>query len=92
MTGLDRFAKYTNGTEPAITRSLLGALILGGIVTLGEKVGFQFDEFTLTLLGIVSVMIVGVLIRQGVWSPDAHQAEVDVALKSLSPADAKAAE
>ena len=92
MTGLDRFTKFTNGQEPALTRSIIAALILGAIVTFGEKFGIVFDEFTLTLLGVVAVVATGWLIRQGVWSPASHEAEVETALKSLSPADAKAAE
>lgn len=70
---MDRFLKYTTQKEPAITASFIGALLLALVARY-----FNLTEEDLTILGPIALIIGGIVIRQGVFSPASVQ-------KLLSP-------
>jgi hypothetical protein len=65
MNTISRFTKYTTQSEPAITISLLAALVLAVIA---KYVNLTEDD--LQLLGLMLVPVVaGIVTRLRVWSP-----------------------
>ena len=79
MNPLERFTKYTTGKEPVITVNVIAALALGVIVRATEEWGFAWDEFSLTVAGVIVLTIATALARHGVFSPFTHEQEVDAA-------------
>jgi hypothetical protein len=57
--------QYTSGQEPAISASLLAAVILYGVTRLVP--GLTTDD--LTVLGIIALVVSGFIIRLGVFAP-----------------------
>lgn len=80
-----RFAKYIPAGEPVITINVVAVLILGAVVSITERWGFQWDETTLTLAGLVAFGAATWLARQNVFSPATHEREVDEALHETPP-------
>lgn len=81
---LQRFARYTTGTEPVITVNVIAALILGVVVKVTEQ-WYAWDEFSLTLAGIVTLAVATWFARNGVFSPATHEADVQEALRTPPP-------
>ena len=82
---MDRFLKYTTGSEPVITVNVVAAIMFGIVITLLDRMGISLTETELTLLGSAFFVVATWLARQGVWSPDAHDAEVAEALYTPVP-------
>lgn len=61
---MNRFLKYTTQEEPALTASFVAAIILAVI----SKFVLLTDD-DLLLLGPIALVIAGVIIRAGVFSP-----------------------
>lgn len=67
---MDRFMKYTAGKEPVLSVNLLAAILLGFIVKATEQAGiYQWDEFSLTAAGVITLAVATWLARQLAWAP-----------------------
>ena len=64
MTGLDRFLRYTTQKEPALTASFLAAVLLAIVARY-----LDLTDEDLAILGPVALIVAGVVIRAGVFSP-----------------------
>ena len=84
---MDRFLKYTTGREPVITVNLVAAIMFGVVVTVLERMGVSLAESELVLLGSAFAVVATLLARQGVFSPDTHEEEVETALYTPVPKD-----
>lgn len=62
--GLERFKRYTTQKEPALTASFLAAVLLAIVARY-----LQLTDEDLAILGPVALIIAGVVIRTGVFSP-----------------------
>ena len=84
---MDRFLRYTTGSEPVITVNLVAAIGFGIVITVLERMGVSLSESELVLLG--SAFFVGAtwLARRGVFSPDTHDAAVQDALYTPVPGE-----
>jgi high-affinity Fe2+/Pb2+ permease len=77
---MDRFLKYTKGREPVLSINVVAAILLGAVVTLTtDRLGWAWDEYTLSLAGVGTLAIATWLARKGVWSPASHEQEVEAA-------------
>ena len=61
---VDRFLAYTTQKEPALTASFLAAVLLAIAARY-----FQLTDEDLAILGPVMLILAGVVIRTGVFSP-----------------------
>ena len=61
---MDRFLKYTTQKEPALTASLLAAVLLAIVARY-----LDLTDEDLAILGPVMLIIAGVVIRTSVFSP-----------------------
>ena len=60
----DRFLRYTTQREPALTASFLAAVLLAIVARY-----LDFTDEDLAILGPVMLILAGVVIRAGVFSP-----------------------
>lgn len=84
-TQLDRFLKYTSGSEPVITINVIAAIGFGIVVMLLERTGVSLSETELMLMGSAFVIGATWLARRGVFSPVTHDAAVTEALHTPVP-------
>lgn len=83
---LDRFVKYTSGKEPVITVNVIAAVLMASFVKVVEETtSFQWDELSLTVVGILFLSGATWLARKGVFSPFTHEQEVEDALFEEPP-------
>jgi hypothetical protein len=61
---MERFLRYTTQKEPALTASFLAAVLLAIVARY-----LQLTDEDLAILGPVALIIAGVVIRAGVFSP-----------------------
>jgi hypothetical protein len=61
---MDRFLRFTTHKEPALTASFLAAVLLAIVARY-----LQLTDEDLAILGPVALIIAGVVIRAGVFSP-----------------------
>jgi hypothetical protein len=85
---MDRFLKYTTGSEPVITINVVAAIGFGIVVTVLGRMGITLDETEMTLLGAAFFVGATWLARRGVFSPETHEKEVTEALYTPPPIDA----
>ena len=69
---MDRFLRYTTQKEPALTASFLAAVLLA---IAARYLGLTDDD--LAILGPVMLILAGVVIRAGVFAPDAVRGLLD---------------
>jgi hypothetical protein len=62
---VDRFLRYTTQKEPALTASFLAAVLLA---IAARYLGLTDED--LAVLGPVTLIVAGVVIRAGVFAPD----------------------
>jgi hypothetical protein len=62
---MDRFLRYTTQKEPALSASFLAAVLLA---IAARYLGLTDEE--LAILGPVTLILAGVVIRAGVFAPD----------------------
>lgn len=88
MTTLERFTRYTTGKEPVLTVNTVAAILLGVVVVGSERyLGIVWDEFMLTVAGLVTISAATWLARRGVFSPVTHDEAVDEALHTPVPGE-----
>jgi hypothetical protein len=61
---MDRFLRYTTQHEPALTASFLAAILLAIAARF-----FNLTDDDLSILGPIALIVAGVVIRSGVFSP-----------------------
>jgi hypothetical protein len=66
---VDRFLRYTTQKEPALTASFLAAVLLA---IAARYLGLTDED--LAVLGPVTLIVAGVVIRAGVFAPDTVRA------------------
>ena len=69
---MDRFLRYTTQKEPALTASLLAAVLLA---IAARYLGLSDED--LAILGPVMLIVAGVVIRAGVFAPDTVERLLD---------------
>ena len=69
---MDRFLRYTTQKEPALTASFLAAVLLAIVARY-----LYLTDDDLAILGPVALVVAGVVIRAGVFSPATVEHLVD---------------
>jgi hypothetical protein len=69
---MDRFLRFTTQKEPALTASFLAAVLLAIVARY-----FALTDEDLAILGPVALVIAGVVIRTGVFSPATVDSLID---------------
>ena len=69
---MDRFLKFTTQKEPALTASFVAAVLLAVVARY-----LELTDEDLAILGPVALIIAGVVVRPGVFSPATVRGLVD---------------